>query len=203
MRHDVGVAAMFVVLVYGTVLGIDLMYHRYPRLDLLSLLLFLAVTRGAVASSAAECNVAQPDTLHISWTAPCEDGSWLLDPQGGCRLWDWRPEPEDTASWTGDCAMGLKEGTGIVQWFEHGRPIDRFEGGFESGRRKGVGRYYWPAGERFDGYYLDDLPNGQGTATIGAVSYAGVWRRGCLVHKGKLIAIAVPLSACSGAKSTP
>ena len=45
--------------------------------------------------------------------------------------------PEDTATWSGSCPRGLKEGAGAVQWFEHGRPIDRFEGVFERGRRKG------------------------------------------------------------------
>ena len=104
-------------------------------------------------------------------------------------------------TWSGACLKGLKEGAGIVQWFEHGRPIDRFEGVFEHGKRKGFGRYYWPAGQRFEGYYGDDLPNGQGTITIDGVSYAGIWRRGCLAHKDKLITVGAPLSTCAGGHS--
>ena len=82
----------------------------------------------AKAERARPCDVMEPDPLGISWTAPCDEGRWLLDPQSGCRLWDWHPAPEDTSTWTGACPAGRKEGRGVVQWFEHGRPIDRFEG---------------------------------------------------------------------------
>jgi hypothetical protein len=185
-----------VAIMLGTGL-MSLMYHsNRRRCDLLTLV--LTATLAPAASLAQECNVVDPDSLQISWTAPCEDGSWLLDPHTGCRLWDWRPEPEEAATWSGTCPGGLKEGAGIVQWFEHGRPIDRYEGAFERGRRKGFGRYYWPAGQRFEGYYDADLPNGQGTITIDGVAFAGTWRRGCLAHKNRLIAIGVPLSTCSG-----
>jgi len=161
-------------------------------------ILVLALTLAATATLAQDCNVVEPDSLQINWTAPCEDGSWLLDPKKGCRLWDWNPAPEDTATWSGSCPRGLKEGAGAVQWFEHGRPIDRFEGIFERGRRKGFGRYYWPAGQQFEGYYDADLPNGRGTVIIDGVSYAGIWRGGCLAHKDKLIAIGIPLGTCIG-----
>ena len=179
---------------------IPLMYYKNRRVGRL-LTLVLALTVAATAALAQGCNVVEPDSLMINWTAPCQDGSWLLDPQTGCRLWDWHPDPEDTVTWSGACPKGMKEGAGTVQWFEHGRPIDRFEGVFEHGKRKGFGRYYWPAGQRFEGYYDDDLPNGQGTITIDGVSYAGTWRRGCLAHKDKLIAIGAPLSTCTGGHS--
>jgi hypothetical protein len=132
---------------------------------------------------------------------PCLDGSWFLDTLQGCRVWDWRPDAEDTATWSGACREGLREGRGIVQWFEHGRPIDRFEGVFEGGVRKGFGRYYWPAGQRFEGYYDADLPNGWGTMTIDGVSFSGTWHRGCLAHKDKMIAIGTPLSTCADGRS--
>ncbi|HYX03120.1 MAG TPA: hypothetical protein VE963_13605 [Reyranella sp.] len=165
--------------------------------------LVLALTPAASAALAQACKVVDPDSLQINWTAPCQDGSWLLDPKSGCRLWDWRPDPEDTATWSGACPGGLKEGAGTVQWFEHGRPIDRFEGAFERGRRKGFGRYDWPAGQRFEGYYDADLPNGQGTVTIDGVPFAGTWHRGCLARRDKLIAIGVPLSRCAGGPPAP
>jgi hypothetical protein len=155
----------------------------------------LALTLAATTAFTQTCDVADPDSLQINWTAPCQDGSWLLD-KTGCRLWEWRPDPEDKVTWSGACRGGLKEGAGIVQWFEHGRPIDRFEGVFVHGRRKGYGRYDWPAGQRFEGHYAADLANGPGTITIDGVSYAGTWRRGCLAHKDRLIAVGVPLSTC-------
>ena len=129
-----------------------------------------ALTLAAAETRAQPCDVVEPDSLQISWTAPCEDGSWLLDPRSaGCRLWDWHPAPEDGATWTGACPSDRKDGPGVVQWFEHGRPIDRFEGVYRHGKREGFGRYDWPAGQRFEGKYDADVPNGQGTVTIDGV----------------------------------
>jgi hypothetical protein len=158
----------------------------------------LALTLGAAATIAQECDAEEPDSLQISWTTPCESGRWLLDTQTGCRIWDWHPEPEDIVTWSGACREGLKQGAGTLQWFEHGRPIDRFEGAFERDRRQGFGRYSWTAHDRFEGHYDADLPNGPGTITIDEVSFFGTWRHGCLTHVGKVIAVGVPLSACAG-----
>jgi hypothetical protein len=157
----------------------------------------------ATAQRARPCDVVEPDSLGISWTAPCDEGRWLLDPQSGCRLWDWHPAPEDASTWTGACPAGRKEGRGVVQWVEHGRPIDRFEGVYRRGKREGFGRYDWPTGDRFEGTYTDDLPNGRGTVTIDGVSFSGTWRRGCLVLRDKRIAIGVPLGTCGGSRATP
>jgi hypothetical protein len=93
---------------------------------------------------------------------------------------------------------GLKQGPGTVQWFEYGRPIDRFEGAFKGGTRTSFGRYEWPAGQRFEGHYDADVPNGWGTVTTDGTSFTGIWRRGCLVHQDKVIAIGVRLSSCTG-----
>jgi hypothetical protein len=161
-----------------------------------------AVLAPALAAAAQNrpqpCDVVEPDSLAISWMAPCDDGRWLFDPQAGCRLWDWHPAPEDTATWTGACTDGRKDGHGVVQWYEHGRPIDRFEGVYRHGKRQGFGRYAWPTGERFEGTYADDLPNGPGAMTIDGETFAGDWRGGCLAEAGRRIAVGVPLRACGG-----
>jgi hypothetical protein len=162
------------------------------------LLLVPMLALAAAEIRAQPCDVGQPDSLEINWTEPCQDGSWDLDPKVGCRLWEWRPDPEDTATWSGACRSKRMEGRGVVQWYEHGRPIDRFEGGFRRGKREGPGRYDWPAGQQYRGTYVDGLPHGQGAVTIDGVSFAGTWRRGCLVHGDKRIAIGVPLGTCGG-----
>ena len=162
---------------------------------------FLLVPALALAAAdirAQSCEAGEPDSLQINWTAPCQDGSWDLDPQAGCRLWDWRPDLEDVATWSGACRSGRKEGHGVVQWYEHGRPIDRFEGIFRRNSREGFGRYNWPAGQRYQGTYVAGLPTGQGAVTIDGVSYAGTWHRGCFAHGDKRIAIGVPLRTCGG-----
>jgi len=107
----------------------------------------------------------------------------------------------DSSTWAGSCPAGQKEGRGVVQWFEHGHLIDRFEGVYRRGKREGFGRYDWPTGDQFDGVYADDLPNGQGTVTIDGVSFSGTWRRGCLELGAKRIAIGVPLDTCGASRA--
>ena len=78
-----------------------------------------------------------------------------------------------------------EEGHGVVQWYEHGRPIDRFEGVFRRGKREGFGRYDWPAGQRYQGTYGRPAER-QGTVTIDGASLAGSWRRGCLARRQRI-----------------
>src|SRR5215213_4483485 len=120
----------------------------------------------ALAPPQADCPPEEPDSLQISWTTPCDEGDWLLDTQAGCRMWDWHPDPKDRAVWSGLCPSGKKDGRGVVQWTEHGQPIDRFEGTFRNGKREGFGRYVWTPEASFEGHYASDVPNGFGTATL-------------------------------------
>lgn len=77
---------------------------------------------------AGDCPSEEPDSVQISWVEPCENGNWLFDTALDCRMWDWHPDQHDKASWSGTCPKGQKEGRGVLQWYEHGHPIDRFEG---------------------------------------------------------------------------
>ena len=97
---------------------------------------------------------------------------------------------------------GEKKGAESCNGSSMADPIDRFEGVYRRGKREGFGRYDWPTGERFEGTYADDLPNGRGTATIDGVSFSGTWRRGCLVLGDKRIAIGVPLGTCGGRRAS-
>lgn len=162
----------------------------------------LAMVPGT-SSDRPDCPPDEPDAVQISWTAPCDTGSWLLDTQSGCRMWDWHPEPGDTAAWTGACKASLKEGRGVVQWFEHGLPIDRFEGTYSKGRREGLGRYEWNEKDRFEGTYANGLPNGYGTVRLNGETFDGEWKNGCLQKGDRVIAIGVSRDSCSGAMAPP
>jgi hypothetical protein len=144
------------------------------------------------------CFPVAPDSVQISWDTPCEGGSWLFEPGVGCRMWDWHPAPTDTTSWTGECKFGGLTGYGVVQWYEHGRPIDRFEGTFVAGRRNGPGRYKWNDADWYVGGYENDLPNGLGTANIAGETFSGQWQAGCFQHGTKTVAIGVPRTSCDG-----
>jgi hypothetical protein len=171
----------------------------------MTVLLIAVLPVGAVAQQVAlaepECPSIEPDSVQISWTSPCEEGNWLLDTQAGCRMWDWHPDPHDRAVWNGSCRSGLKEGRGTVQWFEHGQPIDRFEGTYRLGKREGFGRYDWNETDSFEGHYTADVPDGFGTAQIAGEVFAGEWRNGCLRKGERIVAITVPRRSC-GAVTT-
>lgn len=152
----------------------------------------------AAATTAAHCPSAAPDSLQISWTQPCSEGDWLLDTEVGCRMGDWHPDPKDRALWSGACPGGDKQGQGVVQWYEHGQAIDRFEGTYTRGKREGFGRYVWAPGVSYVGLYANDVPNGLGTATVLGESFSGTWKNGCLSKQGRVVAIGVERSSCDG-----
>ncbi len=180
---------------------------RLPRLSrlacraLLALLPAIASVAHAQqehsASARALCPPGEPDSLQISWNTPCDSGDWLFEPDVGCRMWDWHPAIEDEATWTGSCKNGLGNGHGVAQWYEHGRPIDRFEGTVVAGQRQGPGRYTWNEDNWYVGHYKDDLPNGPGTALIAGETFVGQWRAGCIVDKAGTVAIGVPRTSCT------
>jgi len=149
-----------------------------------------------IAAARSDCAADEPDPVQISWDAPCEQGNWLFEPGVGCRMWDWHPDLDDKASWTGSCRGVLKEGAGVVQWTEHGQLIDRFEGTYRNGRREGAGRYSWTPTDWFEGTYANDVPNGPGTVSLGGVTLSGNWRHGCLAMDDKIVAIGVPRASC-------
>lgn len=155
--------------------------------------LFVVAT-GALANE--QCDPVEPDTLQVNWTAPCDDGAWLLDTESGCRIWDWHPAPEDKVTWSGICRGGSREGQGTLQWFEHGRPIDSFDGSYSRNERTGLGRYRWTDLDAYEGNYVAGLPHGLGTAHISGEPYTGVWNRGCLRIDDKVIAIGTSIAAC-------
>jgi hypothetical protein len=168
----------------------------YMAVLLIAVLPAVAVAQ-QVALAQPECPSIEPDSVQISWTTPCEEGNWLLDTQAGCRMWDWHPDEHDKAKWSGACRKGLKEGRGVVQWFEHGQPIDRFEGTYHEGKREGFGRYDWNPNDSFEGHYASDLPDGFGTARIAGEVFAGDWHNGCLRKGERVVAIAVPRRSCA------
>lgn len=176
---------------------------RTYRLSLLTLFTSLIGANGIAwakeptpLQNSAGCLHDEPDSVQINWDTPCQDGLWLMDSQLGCRMWDWHPAPEDRITWTGACRAGNKMGRGVLQWYEHGRPIDRFEGTFVSGHRQGRGRYVWNETDWYEGVYENDLPHGPGTAHIAGEIFAGQWKRGCFTQGARVLAIGVPRTLC-------
>jgi hypothetical protein len=151
----------------------------------------------AAAAASRDCPFDAPDSLEISWTRPCYENDWVLDTQVGCRIGDWHPGLQDRAVWSGACPAGSKEGKGVVQWYEHGHAIDRFEGTFRNGKREGFGRYSWTPAVSYEGHYANDVPHGVGTVTLLGETFSGTWTNGCLTKKGRVVAIGVERTSCA------
>lgn len=155
----------------------------------------------------------------VAQTAPPPD--WFADPATGCKVWDATPVLGESISWTGGCDNGLAEGHGTLQWFEHGKPTARYEGGYRAGKMNGrgvfrmangdqydgefkdddfngLGVYSWANGDRYDGKWADSKPNGQG-AKIGRDGqvFSGTWINGCL-KQGDLRAVAYTTARACG-----
>ncbi len=114
-------------------------------------------------------------------TEACPGGppGWIAAQGSGCRLWNACPQREDTVTWSGACPNGVAEGRGITQWFQGGKPNDRFEGTLRDGQRTGRGVFTWANGNRYDGEWRDNERNGRGVfSTAAGDRYDGEWRDG-------------------------
>jgi MORN repeat len=182
--------------------GLGAKMRRLPVVIASALLLAsgpLQAQQVAITQARPECPPGEPDSLQISWTKPCDSGTWLLDTELGCRMWDWHPEPQDNVMWRGACHGKLPDGPGEAQWYEHGRPIDRFTGVYRNGKREGPGHYVWNDNVRFDGTYANDVPQGYGVAEIEGERLSGEWNKGCLANGDKVVAIGVSRASCGPA----
>ena len=171
-------------------------FSTYISAVVIAVLPTAAAAQPRAAISAVDCPYGEPDSVQISWTSPCNVGTWLLDTETGCRMWDWHPDPKDKAVWSGACPQGQKQGYGVLQWSEHGLPIDRFQGTYVDDRRQGFGRYDWNATDHYEGLYANDVPQGYGKASIAGEVFTGIWHRGCFRKADRVVAINVPRRSC-------
>jgi len=152
--------------------------------------------------------------------AQIQISTWATDSRTGCKIWNMVPQPNETITWSGACQNGIAQGVGVLQWFEAGRPGDRYEGAmrdgkqtghgvivsaegqrydgnFSDGAMSGHGVYTYRNGDHYDGEWRNGTPNGLGrfvSATGGTVF--GLWNNGCYSENGRKVAVAVAPSSC-------
>lgn len=155
-----------------------------------------------VATAGLLVAIALPLSTPASTQAPAPD-SWIEDDKTGCKIRNPAPQPRESVAWSGACPNGIAEGTGVLQWFDGGRPTDRYEGelrdGWESGRgsatstvladryegewragwRHGQGVYEFTNGARYEGEWFEGLRTGRGTMVwADGARYEGEWLDG-------------------------
>lgn len=87
----------------------------------------------------------------------------LVDPTTGCKVVRADTEPDMSITWSGECYHGLAHGKGVLQWFQAGKPLARYEGEMQDGMAHGIGKMTYANGSRYDGAWENGERNGKGT----------------------------------------
>ena len=105
---------------------------------------------------------------------------WIADAKTGCKIWDSAADPEERITWSGECANGMAEGKGTLQFFIGDNPAVRYEGDMRGGRADGHGINIEPDGSRYEGQWRNNVAEGFGVYTRDGKRYEGNWTNGCL-----------------------
>lgn len=113
-------------------------------------------------------------------THPATRPQWQTTENKNCDTWNSLPQPNETVTWTAECADGKTNGSGkrIWRFFKQGMPRETvYVGQLRDGKRDGQGVLVLNDGFRYEGGYRDDEWHGQGTATwANGNRYEGEWR---------------------------
>jgi hypothetical protein len=105
------------------------------------------------------------------------NGDWIADQKTSCKVWDAHPSPGQSITWTGDCANGLAQGHGTLQWFSDGKSGEKDEGEFKDGKQQGRGVRVFSNGARYEGDFNGGKREGQGVEVYaGGGRYEGGWK---------------------------
>ncbi|WP_211460583.1 MORN repeat-containing protein [Collimonas silvisoli] len=105
---------------------------------------------------------------------------WAADTSNGCKIWSPEPIANDiTVRWSGRCDKDLAQGPGTVRWLSNNKQVAELTGNMEQGKIRGHTTGVEEPGNRFDGMFIDSLPEGEGKASFADGStYSGEWHRG-------------------------
>ena len=124
------------------------------------------------------------------------DAGWIEAAATGCRIWNAQPAPLESVTWSGGCVDGKAEGPGVLQWYVAGAPDDRYEGEMHGGRLHGHLAVSYANGDRFEGEWRRDRPNGPGTFVRNGWRVSGSWTNGCLEQDGRRYRVNVSAKDC-------
>ena len=111
-------------------------------------------------------NAAEAETFNAAQTCPGKPkGSecWKeLANQSGCHVWDDDLVPEQTVTWTGECAESLAQGAGTLKWVsDGGKNAFESSGRFESGKHHGRWKVRYSNGVVHEGPYEQGKRHGK------------------------------------------
>ena len=78
-----------------------------------------------------------------------------------CFVWNSYLEPDETATWTGECSGGLAQGKGTLTWVrDRGQETIELTGFLQAGKRHGRWVLHLADGRVLEGPYVDDKAHG-------------------------------------------
>ena len=83
-------------------------------------------------------------------------GCWMeVTKQPGCYVWNPNPQPDETVTWSGECAGGLAQGEGTRKWiWEDGEKTSEEKGLLRDGKSHGQWTWRNAEGEEGKSFYV-------------------------------------------------
>lgn len=159
-------------------------YRRWRRVSaifLTSVLLTTIELAGAANAPGVVGAATQNNTLNNSINnGAAAPTHWAADTTNGCKVWNPGEIASGvTARWSGRCENDFAQGPGTVRWLNDNKQVAELTGTMEQGKIKGHTVGVEEPGNRFDGMFIDSLPEGEGKANFSDGSvYSGMWHRG-------------------------
>lgn len=124
-------------------------------------------------------------TLPTLITTSLVHANWIADPDTLCKIHNPNPQPNETATWSGDCKDGKADGNGTLQFFKNNQKTDTYVGTMAQGKASGQGVANFSNGDKYDGDWQDGKMHGKGIYTTAKGSiYKGDWQQGSMHGKG-------------------
>lgn len=128
-------------------------------------------------------------TLSTILIANFANADWIVSSDSNCKVHNPFPQPNETATWNGDCKEGYANGKGTVIWYENGKEASRYTGDVVQGKPHGKGNVvYTTPHYTYEGDFKDGKAQGKGTLTYtGKFRYTGDFKDNKMTGKGVLI----------------
>jgi hypothetical protein len=81
---------------------------------------------------------------------------WITVSNQPCKVWNPRPVPNESVTWSGECRDGYASGPGTLRWTVDGQLDAVYEGTYVNGKRQGHGVLTLANGRRIEGEWFND-----------------------------------------------
>lgn len=103
--------------------------------------------------------------------------TWLVSTDSGCKIYNPKPQPDESVTWSGDCVDGYAQGYGEMRWYVHSELQGSYVGDWKDGKMHGKGTMKYTDGVEYTGDWQDDKRHGNGTITFAdGEKYIGEWQ---------------------------